>query len=159
MAVAFSALVMLKRRRNLREYWLRRCLGAEWKRQFPDASSEEIRRFLALFADAFLFRSRQRLKFSPSDRVMDIYHAVCPGPLMADSMELETLVGSLREEYGVDLLASWKEDVTLGDIFRLARDAGARGCATIPRSLTHGGPRSPGSREGGSPHPSGRSTS
>ena len=118
--------IYLKQRKNMQKYWLRYCTGVEWKRQFPDAPSDEIRRFLTLFINAFLFKSKQRLKFSPSDRIMDIYHAVYFDTFMADALELETFVRSIEKEYRIDLLSKWREDFTMGDIFTMTRKGNAQ---------------------------------
>lgn len=42
---------------------------------------------------------------------------------MADSMELETFLESVKEAFGVDLLPVWREDVTLGELYAKATRA------------------------------------
>ncbi len=112
---AFGAVV---ERVRLRKFWSRACTGRLWKRRFPHASKMEIREFLDLFIDAFAFRQSRRLCFSPDDRVMDVYRALYPYPkLMADSMELETFSLKASERYGVDLVPTWRVDITLGEIY------------------------------------------
>lgn len=103
---------------RLRKFWSRACTGRLWKRRFPQASKTEIREFLDLFIDAFAFSQSRRLCFSPDDRVIDVYRTLYPYPkLMADSMELETFALKAGERYGVDLVPTWQEDITLGEIY------------------------------------------
>ena len=49
---------------------------------------------------------------------MEIYRTVYPtNDHGADSMELEYLCETVETRYGVDLAASWREDITLGEIY------------------------------------------
>jgi propanediol dehydratase small subunit len=93
-------------------------MGREWKRVFPAASAKDIRRFLAIFSDAFAFRSRNRLSFSPHDKVMDVYKAIYSSKWMADQLEVERLALGLEDEFKrkfPDELMT--EDTTLGMLF------------------------------------------
>jgi propanediol dehydratase small subunit len=118
------ALLEFKTRRMLHPYAERACTGFCWKRQFPEASNREIRQFLDIFIEAFGFRDNLRLRFTPEDRVMDIYRVLYPTRGMADGMELETLVGDLEKSYRVNVDATWREDITLGDLFLQTRPSG-----------------------------------
>ena len=71
-------------------YRSRSCMGKKWKNEFPYAGKEEIRTFLLLFTDAFAFKSEQKFKFEPQDKIIEIYNALYPLK-GADSLELETL--------------------------------------------------------------------
>jgi hypothetical protein len=104
-----------------KRYLARSCMGKQWRLRFPSASKQDIRKFLDIFTvDAFAFRAKHKLKFSPDDKVMDIYVALYPPKwTVADSLELETFAKRLQEEYGVDLVKRWNADLTLGDVFRL----------------------------------------
>ena len=109
---------------RLQVYWSRPCTGRRWMRQFPNATKLQIRDFLAAFADAFCFERKQRLCFSPDDRVLDIYQTVYPvGSGLPDHMELETFVLSARQIYGKDIALSWRNSVTLGDLFNFTRSS------------------------------------
>jgi hypothetical protein len=119
---ALSIVIELKRRRSLLKYWTRTCTGSQWRRRFPSASKAEIRAFLDLFVEAFLFRRKRRLCFSPDDRIMDVYRAsYTPDWSMADAMELEFLTKRMRKTYGIDIVPLWREDITLGELFRYTR--------------------------------------
>ena len=105
-----------------RLYHHRGCAGRAWRESFPSASKEEIRQFLQVFITSFGFRQKHRLKFLPSDRVMDIYKALYPLKCMPDGFEVEDFAMSLEEKYGFDLASivtpeSWPE-LTLGMIFQ-----------------------------------------
>jgi hypothetical protein len=111
-----------KRRKALERYWERACTGIRWRRRFPDSTASQIREFLQIFVDAFMFREKRRLCFSPEDKVMEVYRACYPDRLLADAMELETLASSLRRTYGIDVTSFWKDDITLGELFAHTRD-------------------------------------
>jgi len=114
----------LTRKRRLRSYWRRSCAGADWRRSFPDASKEEIRFFLQLFADAFAFERKNRLKFAPDDKLTEIYLLMYPPGSIGDAMELETFADRLDRQYNVDLTAqdNW-ENLTLGQLFEMIRSS------------------------------------
>lgn len=48
---------------------------------------------------------------------MDVYRSIHPPGDIVDSMELESFCCSLRKHYGVDVEASWREEITLGEIY------------------------------------------
>jgi len=98
-------------------YFRRSCQGKGWRRAFPRASKTEIRAFLETFVDAFAFSRREKLKLSPSDRILDIYRALYPSKWMPDALELETLAADLETKYSIALGAIWSENLTLGDLF------------------------------------------
>jgi propanediol dehydratase small subunit len=113
-----------QQRRALRKYWDRVCTGIQWRRRFPDSSASEIREFLNTFVDAFGFRRRRRCCFSPDDKVMDVYRTLYPpDPGWPDSMELEGFARNLEKRYGIDLVAAWREDITLGELYSQTRQA------------------------------------
>lgn len=114
--------IVIKRRKALKIYWGRRCTGKLWRSRFPEADTEDIRRFLQVFVDGFAFRERWRLKFSPDDDIMDIYRALNPERGWPDAMELETLTEMLQQEYGIDLAKLWREGMTLGSVFELTQE-------------------------------------
>ena len=115
--LAGGVLQTRQRRAALRPYWARGCMGFRWRRRFPDAPKAEIREFLNAFVDAFMLRRKRRSFFSPDDRVMALYRALNPPGSLADSMELETLCKALKTSYGVDFVASWRDDITLGEMY------------------------------------------
>jgi hypothetical protein len=118
------ALVIFLYGRIMYKYWSRPCMGARWKRRFPNAHKTDIRKFLTLFVSAFAFMKRRRLKFEPDDRIMDIYHTLYPKNWpMGDQMECETFAENVKSEYGVDLVQVWRKDMTLGEVFELAQSA------------------------------------
>jgi propanediol dehydratase small subunit len=108
-------------RKALRPYWDRACTGIRWRRRFPDSPKSSVRDFLDLFVDAFAFPRKRRCCFLPEDRVMDVYRALYPSGGLADSLELETFCNMLKKKYGVDLAASWRGDITLGEIYAQIR--------------------------------------
>jgi propanediol dehydratase small subunit len=99
----------------------RGCMGREWRRRFPKASKQSIRQFLEVFINAFDLPRRHKLRFSPSDKVMDVYGALYPLRGLPDALEVETFVEEVRRRYGVDLSHSASEDTTLGEIFAATR--------------------------------------
>jgi len=68
-------------------------------RAFGD-DSRLANEILLVFCDAFGFPMDERYKFTPDDRIMDVYIALYPPRWsMSDSLELETLVTSLQERF------------------------------------------------------------
>jgi hypothetical protein len=107
------------RKRRLNRFWSRTCTGLEWRVRFPDASKDDIRSFLTAFVDGFAFSDKQRLKFSPDDKVMDVYRALYPSAGGCDALELETFAMNLEEKYGIDLSRVEDHEVTLGTLFQM----------------------------------------
>jgi len=114
----------IRRRRALKIYWVRSCTGRDWRKAFPDADVEEFRKFLQVFVDAFAFRNNTRLKFRPSDRIIDIYRACYPIEGYLDSLELESFAMKVQKLYKVDIEASWNPEMSLGQIFGMAAKRG-----------------------------------
>lgn len=104
-----------------RAYRERPCQGRMWRRAFPRAPKTEVRAFLSIFADAFAYGEREKLKFRPDDALMGIYRAMYPRQWMADSLEMETFDMLLQRRYGVTLSSMWRDDLTLGDVFAATR--------------------------------------
>ena len=53
---------------------------------------------------------------------MDVYRTLYPpGRSLADGMELESLALDLQKRYQVDIVGSWREDITLADLFTQIR--------------------------------------
>ncbi|MDR0251051.1 MAG: hypothetical protein LBI35_07085 [Burkholderiales bacterium] len=109
-------------------YRLRSCQGWNWHRSFPNVPVKEIRWFLSLFTGAFGFRDKEKLKFNPNDKLLDIYCAIYPIKGMPDALEFETLERDLKRKYGIDLRGVWNEELTLtlGPLFSHARNKGAQ---------------------------------
>ena len=114
-AVALSALFVDGLPASIRE---RKCQGAAWRRAFPGAPKEAIREFLSVFVDAFAFRTNERLKFAPEDKVFEIYRSVYPKKWLPDALELETFAKDLEKRFGFRLEPVWNDQLTLGDVFR-----------------------------------------
>lgn len=115
--------------KSVSRYWERPCAGRVWRRTFPDAPTRDIRRFIHCFAcHAFMFPERIALHFRPDDRIMDVYRAMYPlrSWFSADSMEIEFFASYVKEDFGLsasDLETAWHENITLGDVFLLTRQA------------------------------------
>jgi propanediol dehydratase small subunit len=97
-------------------YRSRNCMGKKWKNEFPDLPVEEVRNFLLLFTEAFAFKPKEKLKFEPQDKIIDIYNALYPLK-GADALELETLADDIEEKYSVSFGQVWNEELTLGELF------------------------------------------
>lgn len=59
----------------------------------------------------------KKLKFTPDDKILEIYKAVYPSKWMPDALEFETLAKDLRQKYSVELEKIWRDDLTLADLF------------------------------------------
>lgn len=98
-------------------YRSRNCEGRSWRNAFPSATKQEIRDFLLLFMAAFAFKDNEKLKFSPHDRIWEIYRELYPSRWTADALELETFSEDLLTKYDFSLAAIWSEKLTLGEVF------------------------------------------
>ena len=105
------------------KYRKRSCTGKNWKKAFPDTSKDEIRKFLLLFTDAFAFSPKNKLKFEPEDKVIDIYRELYPSKWMADALAVETLASDLEKEYCIKFDDVWHDNVSLGEIFSKVKNA------------------------------------
>lgn len=109
--------------KRLQKYWSRSCTGRQWRQRFPDVPKQDIRAFLQTFVDAFSFESNHRLKFYPTDKVLDVYQTVYPPYWPYDAMELEDFAYMLESEYGIDFAKVWQpEKTSLGDLFEMTRN-------------------------------------
>jgi hypothetical protein len=98
-------------------YRRRSCQGTGWRRRFPGASKEQIRAFLSVFAESFAFAQADKLKFSPDDKVLDVYRALYPKRWLPDALEVEMFAKELEGRFAVRLEPLWSEQLTLGDVF------------------------------------------
>jgi hypothetical protein len=95
----------------------RACQGTSWRRSFPRASKAQIRAYLQVFANSFAFDADENLKFSPTDRILDVYRAVYPSRWTPDALEVETFAEELEKRFGLRLEALWNDQLTLGEVF------------------------------------------
>ncbi len=61
-----------------KKYRNRPCTGKSWKKLFPTTSKQEIRSFLMFFTNSFAFSEKNKLKFEPDDKLIDIYRELYP---------------------------------------------------------------------------------
>jgi hypothetical protein len=107
-----------RRRSAFRQrFWDRPCTGIRWRRFFPKSNASQIREFLNMVIDAFLFGRKRGIYFSPDDKIMEIYRGLNPDRSRIDDMELETLASRMRKRYGIDATSFWRDDITLGELF------------------------------------------
>src|SRR5687768_9792832 len=85
-------------RRLPKRFLTRGCMGREWRRHFPSAAKDSIRRFLGIFVGAFGLPVRHGLRFSPDDQVLDVYRDMYPVRGLPDELELERFVLAIRRE-------------------------------------------------------------
>lgn len=110
-------------KKRLEKYWSRSCTGSEWRKTFPNASKDSIRDFLESFVDGFAFSSKKRLKFSPDDKIMDVYSSLYPAAGLPDALELETFSIHLEQDYHINLADVLTDDLTLGQLFSMATES------------------------------------
>jgi hypothetical protein len=101
----------------VQRFWDRSCTGLLWRKFFPKSNAAQIREFLNMFIDAFLFDRKRGIYFSPDDKIMQIYRGLYPDRLRPDAMELEFLASRLRKRYGIDAANFWRDDITFGELF------------------------------------------
>ena len=107
-------------------YCSRQCTGRNWKNSFPSASKREIRYFLSSITQAMLFDKSHYLKFSPEDKVFDIYLTSNNSkPSECDMSECELFADFFVIEFKIPsdvFYDSWDENTTLGTLFELAKE-------------------------------------
>lgn len=112
------------------------CQGAGWRRAFPDVPKQNIREFLALFAEAFAFKDSAKLQFNPNDKILDVYRSLYPHKWQPDALEVETLATLIEKKYRVSFGAVWSDQLTLGELFAHASGLGRVQCPTHHSSGT-----------------------
>jgi propanediol dehydratase small subunit len=114
--------------RRLGHYRGRPCTGRLWRRQFRDASKDQVRLFLDCLIGGMGFPSSFRLKFEPSDKALVVYRSLYGGKTpLSDSLECESFLMNLSQAFGVEAEAlhrRWHESVTLGDLFSYVSQPG-----------------------------------
>ena len=70
-----------------------------------------------MFVSAFAFADKDKLKFRPDDKILDVYRNLYPSLWMPDALEFETLTYDLKKQYALDLETIWSDDLTLGELF------------------------------------------
>ena len=114
------------------EYELRPCQGRQWKKEFPNAKKEDIRKFLKSLVAGMDFLEEDKLKFCPNDELIEIYRSFYGGKTpFSDEMECERFILGLSDAFKMEpekLTEPWKDEhVTLGHIFRITRAQPASG--------------------------------
>ena len=104
-----------------KRYRSRPCMGKAWKNAYPNSENDNIRMFLECLVNGMAFSSKVRLKFEPSDKLMDIYRSIYNGKIPSgDAMECETFLENLASSYSVNLASLYEfsdEETTLGSLY------------------------------------------
>ncbi len=122
-ATTLVAALFINRFHLPKAYLNRKCMGKEWLNAFPNSSKAEIRNFLCVFSESFMFKTKDQLKFEPNDKLYEIYRAVYPSQHSPDAMELETFATLLYKQYNFKLESIWSENITLGEVFAEIKNA------------------------------------
>ena len=109
-------------------YRSRHCRGKDWKTQFPDASKKDIRRFLGCLAESMDFNDNDKLKFSPTDKLIDIYQSIYGGKTpFCDGCECEMFSELLSKEFDIPIekvANAWSTgEFTLSEAFLLTQSS------------------------------------
>jgi hypothetical protein len=102
-----------------------------WRQRYRGGKLTTADVVLKMFCDAFAFNPKDRYKFVPDDRIMDIYQSVYPRWrfwLACDSMEIESFMMDLDKEFGIEVPQE-SCDITLGEIVDRAVKRGKEGDA------------------------------
>lgn len=96
-------------------------VDSSWFRYFPDASGDEIRYFLELVVEAFVFSQNYHAYLLPDQSIASIYSHFHPVGNIDESLEIESLQLMIDREYGCDLAQSWSNQLTLAELFSAVR--------------------------------------
>jgi MFS family permease len=94
----------------------------QWRRQFPNSSKAEIRDFLNALARSLGFESAKHRLLSPNDKLLSIYESIYGPGSTPDNTEIDHFIRHMQERYGIDVLTSWREDVTVGELYARAKN-------------------------------------
>ena len=124
--VALGAWYSANRYLYVGDYHLRSCEGRRWKAEFPTAEKNDIRAFLRCLVEAMDFPEKEKLKFSPNDKLLDIYRSIYGGKTpFSDDMECERFLLGLSQSFKIEpekLAESIKdEQITLGRLFAITQ--------------------------------------
>ena len=92
-----------------------------WKQICPDGTIDKADALLLIMCEAFGFNPDDRYRFSPTDRLVDVYRACYPRWKfwsVGDNMEIESLMLELSRKLAVDE-EDWSTDITLGEIVEM----------------------------------------
>lgn len=123
LCIAMASFALAFGQRMPRAFAIRQCQGNAWRSTFPNASKTEIRQFLTMVVCAFGFAERDKLKLKPDDGILALYQAIyAHWWMVADAMELETLVDAYAAKYGRSFAGQWHERMTLGELFAMTHE-------------------------------------
>jgi propanediol dehydratase small subunit len=125
--IALVALGFLVSGRTPELYSNRGCMGAVWRKSFPNSSKEEIRQFLWFFASAFAVPRRQALQLAPNDELLTIYRTRYLRNDLIDALEFEVLAKNLYKKHRFSLHAIWHDRLTVGELFARLSEAKLKG--------------------------------
>lgn len=92
-----------------------------WMSAFDEQDRDRVDRLLKTFCRCFLIREKHRYRLRPQDSILEMY-ARNNRWSMADSMEAETFVRALEDDFGVDFDHTpclRDPHCTIGDVVRL----------------------------------------
>jgi hypothetical protein len=108
-------------RKSKKALLTRPCAISIWRDMFPASTEENIREYLTLVADCYELGQSEGVMIQPSDRLIDIYHALYPPKWSAvDSLEGETFACELNKRYGFNINHLWSDTLTMGEVFEKA---------------------------------------
>lgn len=92
-----------------------------WKEQFPNTSEVDIKKFLLIVVDDFLFSHKAIWLLSPEDTVKELYDFAIGPNAIYDDLEIESFALSLDEAYDIKLEDILNVKLSLADIFSLTQ--------------------------------------
>jgi len=102
---------------------------AAWRQACADEQIEQVDELLEMLCDSFLFNPEDRFRFSPDDRIGDIYRACYPKWQfwkLGDCMELEELIGLLENRMPNEQVKDWA-NLTLAEMVHKMKPLGHDG--------------------------------
>jgi hypothetical protein len=99
---------------------------AVWRQCCDSEELRNVDQLLRLICETFGFNPRDRYRFAPTDRIMDLYHSCYPRWQfwnLGDSMEIESLLMDMSQRFALED-HSWHPDITLGELVKLMKSPG-----------------------------------
>ena len=118
-AIVVAIVEIVRRKRCLKDWYRHRPVHYRaWLARYGNERKEEIKRFLRIYADAFVIDKDIIHKIGPDDGIMDYYHRDHESG-EADAMEDVAFVKALKEEF--DYQVKFPDGkLTLGALFEKA---------------------------------------
>lgn len=95
---------------------------SKWRQKFPNSTKKEIREFFDTMVSAFLGEPLGLpYRYSPDSKLLEIYRGFYGPGELPDKEEVSKFAQALKKRYNVDFVSLLREDMTVGELYALAK--------------------------------------